>query len=258
MALGAGSALAQAERAAPGLPSSTSQAGIIVSPAQFKDVLQARERQLTSIEQLFTRIEVSRLPAEKEKHADELDNILAAYAKGMIEDFDTAMKQAELAAKSQGKQGSIGLVKPFEDQAVKHEQSMKNLDARAQKLGRDIEKGETKKSSSIAEPTEAAKVARGWPMLEKISNFLISPAHAAIAIPVVAACSKTNIQLSNTPPTPAQYAACDQASQIASSLRVQAQTAFNTCWNKHEGTRPKLWRSTLRTGCVTALVAKLA
>lgn len=47
-----------------------------------------------------------------------------------------------LAARTQGKEGGGGLLKPFEDLAVKHEQRMKQLDTRAQKIGGDIEKGE--------------------------------------------------------------------------------------------------------------------
>ena len=264
MALGAGSAFAQAERPAPGLPSPSGQAGISISPAQFSTSLQARERELASIEQLFTRIEAAKLPEEKEKLSDELSQPLAAYAKGMIADFGTALKQAELGAKSQSKEGSTGLLKPFEDLAVKHEQRMKMLDERAQKIGRDIEKGEgePKKSSFIAEPIEAVKVARGWPILEKISDFLISPAHALIAIPVVAACSQANPN-SNPPPTAAQYAACQQAIQTANGLGAQAQTTFTSCWNSAH--RHKLKRDghihflfTMHTACTTALVARLA
>ena len=134
LALGAGSAFAQAERGAPGLPSPSSQAGVSISPAQFSTSLQARETELASIEQLFTRIEAAKLPAEKEKLFDELSQPLDAYAKGMMESVDTALKQAELAAKSQGKQGSTGLVKPLEDLAVKHEIRTKTLDERSQKI----------------------------------------------------------------------------------------------------------------------------
>ena len=128
MALGAGSAFAQTERPASSGP------GMSISPAQFSTSLQARERELASIEQLFTRIEAAKLPAEKEKLFNELSQPLDAYAKGMMQSFNTALKQAELAAKTQGKEGSTGLVKPFEDLAVKHEQRMKLLDARAEKI----------------------------------------------------------------------------------------------------------------------------
>ena len=152
MALGADSAFAQterpapglpspsgqagtkAERPAPGLPSPSGQAGISISPAQFSTSLQARERELASIEQLFTRIEAAKLPGEKERLFNELSQPLDAYAKGMMESSNTTLKQAELAAKTQGKEGSTGLLKPFEDLAVKHELKMKTLDERAQKI----------------------------------------------------------------------------------------------------------------------------
>ena len=134
MALGADSAFAQTERPAPGLPSPSGQAGISISPAQFSTSLQARERELASIEQLFTRIEAAKLPGEKERLFNELSQPLDAYAKGMMESSNTTLKQAELAAKTQGKEGSTGLLKPFEDLAVKHELKMKTLDERAQKI----------------------------------------------------------------------------------------------------------------------------
>lgn len=255
MALGMGSAFAQVERG--------TQGGI-TSPVQFDTKLKASDRQLGAIEGIFTRIETARLPAEKEKLTDELSRPLAAYAKGMIEGFSEAIKQAEIATKSQGKEGSTAILKPFEDLAAKHEQRLKKLDERAQKISSDIEKVEDqpKKSSSIAEPAEAAKLAIGWRLLEKISDLFISPAHAAIAIPVVTTCSNANPN-SNPPPTVAQFAACFVATQTAGALKDQAQITFTACWNAAH--RHKLKRdghihfpALMHTACTATLVARLA
>lgn len=216
--------------------------GGIVSPAQFGTRLQDHDRQLTSIEGLFARIEAAKTTADKDKHADELNNTLAAYAKAMMESFDTAMKQAERANKSRGKEGSTELLKSFEGLAVKHENRLKVLDERAQKIKAPAE------SSSTSEPVEGGRVARGWPMLEKISDFFISPAQAAIALSVYSACHQS----------PPNQTACAQAIQTGTTQAAAAQATFNTCWNKYENTRPKWWRAILRTGCVTALAARLA
>ena len=261
MALGAGSAFAQTERPAPGLPS-PSGPGISISPAQFSTSLQARERELASIEQLITRIEAARLPSEKEKLSEGLSAPLDAYAKGMIENINTALKQAELGAKSQNKEGSTGLLKPFEDLAVKHEQRMKKLDERAQKIDRDIEKGEgepPKKTSSIAEPAEGTKVARGWPMLEKVSDFLISPAHAALAIPAVAACGPLTVASAGT-----AFILCLTAVGTTIPLVGLAVSKFSTCWSAAHNHRIKNGdkhyhnMDLMRTSCIAILIATLA
>ncbi|MBI2174675.1 MAG: hypothetical protein HYU33_05725 [Candidatus Omnitrophica bacterium] len=276
-------------------------AGGIVSPAQVGTRLQDNDRQLASIEQLFTRIEAAKLITDN--YADELSVPLAAYAKAMMESFDTAIKQAELAAKSQGKEGSTALLKPFEDLAVKHENRMKQLDMRAQKIVLQIKEGAVqidksllqqltpqergeflqtlhprgvkemeqrhpelfkeppkpkgqpsgRKSSSTAEPAEGGKVARGWPMLEKISDFFISPAQAAIAIPVTAACTGPAVV----------FDLCGQATLIASNQISQAQTTFTACWNAAHGGGNKHWKhfhwkATMQTACTAVLVARLA
>lgn len=232
------------------------------SVAQFNASLQASDRQLASIEQLFTRIEAANLPAEKEKLSDGLSKPLAEYANGMIKSFDTALKQAELTAKTQGKEGSTALVKPFEDLAKRHEQRMKQLDGRAQKIGGDIEKGEveTKKSGSIAEPAESAKAAHGWPMLEKVSDFFISPAQAALAIPVVAACGPLVLTVGVLH---SALQACVVSVANASTAGAQAVNQFNACWgaaHRHKKLKdghihvPAL----MHTACTATLIQKLA
>ena len=250
------------ERGTPGLPSPAGQAGISISPAQFSTSLQARERELASIEQLFTRIEAAKLPAEKEKLFNEISQPLDAYAKGMIENINTALKQAELGAKSQNKEGSTGLIKPFEDLAVKHEQRMKKLDERAQKIDRDIEKGEReppKQTSSITEPTDGVKVARGWPMLEKISDFLIPPAHAALAIPAVGVCGPLTVASAGT-----AFVACLAIIGTTIPLVALAASQFTVCWNaahNHKyknGDKHYHGMNGMRTACTLILIAKLA
>ena len=141
--------------------------------AQSAD-LQVNERSLTTIESLFARMESGKTSDDKDKVADEFESRLSAYAKSMMDSFATAMKQTEMFAKSQGKEGNVGSLKAFEDLAVKHENRMKQLDGRGQKLA--------PRSGVLTVPEEGA--ARAWTMLKGIGDFIISPAEAAIAASV--------------------------------------------------------------------------
>jgi hypothetical protein len=218
-----------------------------IEPAQFGSRLEDHDKQLTSIEALFTRIESAKLPADKEKHSDDLDAPLAAYAKAMMESFDTAVKQAELANKSQGKEGSTELLGNFENLAKKHESRLKQLDQRAKKIM-------SPQSGSSSDPAGSAKLARAWPMLEKVSDFFVSPARAAIALSVYNACHHPSGQTW----TQAQQTACNTAIANANSQGAAAHTTYNSCWTRYENTKPKWWKALQRAGCVTALVARLA
>jgi hypothetical protein len=201
-----------------------------------ESALQGNDRQLTSIEALFTQIESAKTDADRDKHADDLEARLAAYAKAMVGSFDAAIKQAELAAKSAGKEGSTEPLKAFEDQAVKHENALKQLDNRGQKL--------LPKSGSISEPAKGGKLALGG----TIGDFFISPAEAAIALSVYNPCHLH-------PPT---QPACNTAIANGITQAAAAHTAFNNCWNGLEGVRPKWWRAIRRVGCVVVLTARLA
>jgi hypothetical protein len=215
-----------------------------VAEAQERSTgLQANNSQLTSIEALFTQIEAAKTDRDKDKLAGNLESRLATYAKAMVASFTTAIKQAQLAAKTRGKEGSVELLKTFEDLAVDHENRLKRLDDQGQKM----------KSGSTSEPAEGGRVALGWRMLDKISDFFISPAQAAIAVTSWNVCHGLN---SNS--TAAQWAACANATSNAATQTTAAYATFNACWNGLDGVRPKWWRAIRRAGCVAVLVAKLA
>jgi hypothetical protein len=205
--------------------------------------LQANDSQLKSIEELFAQIGTAKTDGDKDKFADKLESQLSTYTKGMVASFGTALKQAELAAKSKGKEGNVEELKAFEDLAVRHENKLKQLE----------EQGKKMKSGSILEPAEVGKVALDWRLLDKIGDFFISPAEAAIALAVYNVCHGLN-----SSSTPAQWAACNQAIAAAGPQRSAAQAAYNACWNGYEDRRPKWWRAILRASCVVVLVARLA
>ncbi len=208
---------------------------------QFSSRLQNIDRQLASIDALVTRIESAKLVAEKEKYAEELDTALSVYAKSMKESYETAVQQAGLAANSQSKQGSLALLKPFEDLASRHESTLKRLDGRAQNIM-------SQKSSSIFEPAENWNVASGLIMIEKISDFFVPSANAAIALKVYSACHQN----------PPDNNACALAIVNGTKETAAAYNAFIECWNRYESVRPKWLRALKRLGCTALYIAKLA
>jgi hypothetical protein len=216
---------------------------IAAGPASSQErntALQENDKALTSIEGLFSQIEAAKTDGEKDKYADDLERRIQAYAKAMVAAFNAALKQAELANKSQDKQGSTEALKAFEDLAVKHEGQWKELDSRAKKA--------KPKSGSIWGPALDGIPALGWKMLGQIGDFLISPAEAAIALQVYSACHQS----------PRNQAACAQALTSGAAQTSAAYANFNACWNSYEGTRPKWWRAFLRGGCALTLTARLA
>jgi hypothetical protein len=200
--------------------------------------LQENDKALTSIEGMFSQIEGAKTDEEKDKYADNFERSLASYAKAMMSSFDAALKQAELAAKSQGKEGNSEQLKAFEDLAVKHEKKLNDLDRQAKKA--------KPKSGSIWVPGMDGKLALG--LLEKIGDALISPAEAAIALSVYSACHRS----------PPNQTACAQGIAAGLAQSSAANAAFNSCWDSYANRRPNWWRALLRTGCVATLVARLA
>lgn len=266
-------------------------AGGAVVPSQFNANLQGHDRQLSSIEAFFGQLESTKSLGDR--YSDDASSLMTVYAKAMMESYDTAIRQTELAAKSQGKEGSTALLNSFEDLAVRHENRLKLLDNKTQRIlsqikdgtigvdksfllsmtpqeradfrqflspqaGKQLEQKNPElfkglpagRSSFILVP---ATVARVWPLLEKISDLLISPAYAAIGKPVAVACHTlpTPVPL---PLTNAQIAACIQATQLAYNLGLQAQNTYSACWNSAK----KPFQGFKRAQCLSTLIARLA
>lgn len=198
---------------------------------QIGSDLRANDRQLMSIEGLVRQIEAAKTSAAKDRLADTLETSVAAYARAMVASFNAAIKQAE--------QGNVESLKSFEEHATNHENRLKQLDERGQKMA--------PRSGLIQEPAKAGKAALGW-LLETIGDFLISPAQAAIALSVYNACHQN----------PPNQAACASAVAGGPGQVSAAYATFNNCWNSLDGVRPKWWRAIRRAGCAAALTARLA
>ncbi len=296
--LSAGTAFGQAERANAGTGPGNA------ALAQFRGTLQDADRKLKTIEQLFAQLEGMKTIGNN--FGDALNDPISQYAMAMSAAFDTAIQQTELAARTQGKEGSTGLVKPFEDLAQQHERGWKSIDDRgraivnrvkdggvliekslleqatpqdrdeflrnlspqgAKEVGQkypDLFKGKPSsppKSSSASEPNDSYRMARTrqWPVLEKISDLLIRPAQAAIALTVYSACHNSD----GTSLTAAQWATCLQVTQTAITQKAQAQNTYNSCAGAAHGGGDKHWKHlhwkfTMLTTCGAALVFRLA
>jgi hypothetical protein len=210
--------------------------------------LKTIDNQLTKIELLFEQIEAAKETAAKDRYADDLEKSLTGYTKAMMESYDTVLQQAEIAHRSQGKEGNVAQIKAFEDLATRHEERLKVLDQRGKKITVSAS------PSAVWEPTYRLTARWSLQVLENISDVLISPAQAAIALSVYNACNHPSGQIW----TQAQQAACAKAILKGNSDRITAQNTFTSCWNSNEGTRPKWLRAIRRTGCATALVIRLA
>lgn len=210
-----------------------------LSSVQFTTKLQGLDRQLASIQASVTEIAKAKTDAEKDKYGDALNDTLAAYAKGMLESFDIATNQAQMANKSQGKEGNMEELKQFEDLAARHERTLKQIDARAKKM---------KAPPGAPSMSESSSPASGWSVLDKIGDLFVTPAEGAIALSVYNACNQN----------PPNQTACAQAIVSSVAQGNAARNTFNDCWNRYENTRPKWWRAICRAGCVTALAVRLA
>jgi hypothetical protein len=193
--------------------------------------LQANDRKLSEIEGIIARAESAR-GKDKDQLSDSLSTSLSVYAKGMMDSFDTAINQAQMAAKSEGKRGTLELIEPFEALASKHEQQMNQASERGLHVWPDGRVSFLKMNNDSH-----------WVMLDSISDFFISPAQAAIAVPVVTACK-----------SPTNWSICTPALATAAQQALVAKSEFKTCWDAAK----KPGQGIKRALCTAKLVARLA
>lgn len=268
--------------------------GADVTPA-FKAKIEPLGGKLRNIEQrvdaLVAKVNKRKLITEAEMEDAELDKAMKEYADAMKAAYDDAIKQAEQAARSKGKEGNTADLKAFEDLAKAHDKRMKQVEAKTRKVEAQIRTGAIRLDKSVlqkATPAEREEfrkhlkpegiremeklhpdlfkpgktsllspqlesesalfsAAAGYcaPLLGQLGDLLVSPAHAAIALPCVAPCAAKN------------WAACAACVVNAGGQAVEAYNSFVSCWN---GSGKPWWtpRWLWRTWCVTKLVAKLA
>jgi hypothetical protein len=203
------------------------------------DELQRNEKLLATIEGSFGQVQAAKADETRDKEADILESALATYAKAMLASFDAAMGEASKLAKTEGKEGNPTAVSAFEAQASDHAKRLESIDSQARKL--------LPKAGWLFEPMHNAP-ASALALLGSAGSVLVTPAEAAIAIPVAVACTRK----------PINPVACAQAVATAVAQGNAARQSFNDCWNAQENVRPKWWRTVKRLACTAALVARLA
>lgn len=268
--------------------------GADATPA-FKTKLEPLGGKLRNIEQrvdaLVAKVNQRKLITEAEMEDADLDKAMKEYADAMKAAYDDAIKQAEQAARSKGKEGNTANLKAFEDLAKTHDKRMKQVEAKTRKVEAQIRTGAIRLDKSVLQKVTPAEreefrkhlkpegiremeklhpdlfkpgktsllspqlesesvllsAAAGYcaPLLGQLGDLLLSPAHAALALPCVAPCAARN------------WAACATCVVGAGAGAVAAYNSFVSCWN---GSGKKWWTPwwLWRSWCVTKLVAKLA
>lgn len=125
----------------PAMASAQELPAMKLSPA-FKAQLDPLGMKLSNIETLLGRVEGQKLVTERD--SEDLGKTMFEYAQGMKAAFDAALKEAELAANSKGKQGSVASLKHFEDTAKGHEARLKAVEAKTQAIEAQLKTGTVK------------------------------------------------------------------------------------------------------------------
>jgi hypothetical protein len=212
------------------------QAASPVLPNRF---LQATA-QLAEIEALAARIHAARTDVEKDRFAPAFEQQLAVYAKVNIRDFDDPIHWPPKKAVASVARPWLDELKAYEDHIANHEGRMKQLTTTLQsKPPRQISLWNLDEASGRTWVSRAA---------EDLVDSVVSTAEAAIALQVYNGC--------NTTPSNPQVCAQGVGSGVIQGN--QAQQQYQSCWASHENKKPKWWRAALRSGCVAALVARLA
>lgn len=136
-----------------------------VKPAMISPTVKAKidfsAAKLKEIEATFTKIETQRLV--KLEDAERIHKVMNEYAESMIAAFNEAIKDAEEAAKSEGKRGSVETLKFFEDKVKAHVTTLKRLEGKANAMEQKFSDGTIKLDKPLLQklsPTEFEDVRR--------------------------------------------------------------------------------------------------
>ncbi|CBE69205.1 MAG: hypothetical protein F9K13_06515 [Candidatus Methylomirabilis oxygeniifera] len=234
----------------------------------FKAIHDPLEGKLKAIEGVLSGVERRKIVVEADV---ELGKQMYEYAEAMKAAFDQAMKDAEEAAKSQGKKGSVGSLRVFEDTAKAHEKRVKGIETQTKSIESALKKGTIKLDKPVLlkmepaereefrkflEPpvskelekthpdifhhprrgtsldlsgvTQVAENIQGFcsSLPEEVSNFLVTPAEASIAIPCIAPCANAFSNKKNP-----NWAACWSCIASQGQQAIVAWNSFVSGWN---------------------------
>jgi|SRR5947209_3609127 len=184
--------------------------GTAASNGAVSRLLKQAETQLSELEQATQSIESSGVVTSDT--AAEFGNVLAAYGETMHQATDAALQGAQLAAKTEGKSGSIADLGTFEKVAKDHERRTAALHNRLEAINQKMDKGSIK---TVA----LSPVLRD--MFARLNAPIVAPAEAALAIPTLAPCGV----FTGTPVWPACLLAIAKAIPAAAA----AYNSYKSC-----------------------------
>ncbi|MDD5394981.1 MAG: hypothetical protein PHE17_18335 [Thiothrix sp.] len=264
-----------------------------VTDTEFAGMLKANETKLSSIEGTLSRIKSQKLV----KLGDEgMDQSMYAYAESMKSAFDLASSEALKAAKSNGREGNVGLVGAFEKMAKVHEQRTALLEGKLKAIDSGVKAGDILLDKSLLQrmtPSERSEfkgtlspgAIRNYERLSPgLLNLRVGPTSSlmpdvlALGVAPVAednSCFNTSLSaIGDFFLSPAEaaiaapcvgvcwsrnWSACTACVVAAGPAAINAWNAFVGQWNGCCGCKwYKPWCCACKAAAVAKLVAKLA
>ncbi len=255
----------------------------------FKAKMDLAEPKLKAVESLLKKMERDKLITEKD--SDDLHNAMYGYAEDMKSASDEALKDAENAAKSEGREGNVANLKAFEERAKADEVRVKGVETKVKaiegkvkngiiKLDRPVlqkmtpsERGDFKK---FLKPKGLKEMERQHPDIfksgAKPGDNLDLFARADVESALTDFCSSLPNEVSNFFVSPAEayyaaqcippcwarnWSACIACIVSKGPIIIQAWNKFVSCWN---GAGKPWWVPgwAWKTKCLVVFVGKLA
>jgi hypothetical protein len=227
----------------------------------YQPTMDLAEQQLQQLEALVANV----LNTHQLSDADSttIDNVMQQYAGTMYQGFNIASNDAQQAADTQGAQGSTDTIQAFETTAQDHANRTntlaQNMDAIDDGLANGTINGHAALDRKVpaaapvkfaARParkdakTTVSSVCRG--AAKAVSDFLVPPAHASVAIPCIAPCAAQN------------WPACIGCIAGAVGSAISAWNTFRDCWNSCSCHWYSFWCCAKKGWCLAVFIAKLA
>jgi hypothetical protein len=182
------------------------QPGAATARGDVPELLKQATAQLTELEQAVQSIEQSGvIPAET---LTTYNDVLTTYTETMHRATDGALSAASLAAKTNGKQGSVQTLVLFENTAKDHEKRTAALQARLEKISGGVRSG-TLKTTAVGAGLRA--------LLDGLNKPIVAPAEAALAIGALGPCIAQ------------AWVACAIAIVKATAQAVSAWNSYQSC-----------------------------
>lgn len=260
-----------------------------IIPEAFKQKIAIPESKLKNIDGILSRIESQRLVRDGDGEAMEKE--MYEYAEQMRLIFDESLRNAEEAAKSQGKSGNVESLNSFETTAKLHETKIRKIEARIKTIESQIKTGVIKLDRPILQkmsPSERDEFHKfltpeGQRQMQKMHPDLFRPGmKSGASVDIYKVSSSTSerycrssiyAQFSNFFIGQAEasiavncigvciakkWSDCLNCVKSVGPAAVNAWNDFKRCWDDCCGCKwYKPWCCACKAGCLLKFIAKL-